>query len=739
MPAYAIKPALTNDKIMKPKNIYIVSNRLPVTVIRSENGFSITPSSGGLATALQSVFQQQESRWIGWPGIMTTSKEEEEQIRALLEPLRCIPVFLSEEEFDGYYNGFSNAILWPVFHYHPGHCVFNPQYWEMYKNVNQKFAGLIRQYIQKKDFVWIHDYQLMLVPKYLHHAYMSYFHHIHFPAVEVFGIIPWRTELLEAVTKCRHLVFQTERDTVYFRQACKRYLPDNIEQRITQYNKISFHPISIDTQDFSLTAASVEVRKKRDEMKRLFNGQRIILSVDRLDYAKGILERLIAYRRLLIENPDLHQKITLVMIIVPSRTKVLSYEKHKKKVDEWVGNINAAFAAPNWRPVHYYYQHFDRETLCAYYALADLCLITSLRDGLNLVSKEYVACRNSTTGVLILSEMAGAAQELKYALKVHPYDTQQVKAAIYYALFMDKDEEYARMKYLRQQVFNYTVFDWLHKIFQEVFCLYEGLSYLFEQHLNNDILTRLKTTFKHARERYIFLDYDGCLRELELKPDKAKPTFEIYHLLEKLMILPATSVFLVSGRSRTDMDNWFGDTGVGIIAEHGAWYKEYCGNWKALLPGCLEKKAIFLPLLEEYARRIPEAFIEEKSIGYCLHFRSCKPEDVTRYLDQLVNDCIAYIKQKQLPYTCTVTPMQFEILPMDCDKGKGIQKFVPLHENAFVLAAGDDDTDEDMFKALPNTAFTFKIGRKETCAKIRIPEVNRFTEFLLQLADFPVA
>src|SRR5690606_13397934 len=247
----------------------------------------------------------------------------------------------------------------------------------------------------------------------------------------------------------------------------------------------------------------------------------------------------------------------------------ISYEKHKKKVDELVGNINAMFAVPEWRPVHYYYQHFDRETLCAYYSTADVCLITSLRDGLNLVSKEYVACRNANNGVLILSEMAGSANELQTALKVHPYDTKQIKEAVNYALEISPEEEQNRMTNLRTQVFNHTIFDWVNTIFDEVFELYDGLSYTIDNYLSPRLVERLKTEFKEAKKRFILLDYDGCLRDIEPHPELATPTEDIYQLLEKLIGLPDTEVYLISGRSKFDMEEWFSHTGVNIIAEHG--------------------------------------------------------------------------------------------------------------------------------------------------------------------------
>lgn len=724
---------------MKPENIYIVSNRLPVTVVRTAGGFEIAPSSGGLATALQSVFQQQNSYWIGWPGIILENHEEELQIIELLRPMGFIPVFLSRDEFDGYYNGFSNAILWPLFHYHPGHCLFDPEYWLAYSSVNKKFAAAITKNVPLSDFVWIHDYQLMLVSNDVGHEHLSYFHHIHFPAAEVFGIIPWRTDLLEALLKCRHIVFQTEKDCKNFKQACKLYAENNTKDaKQATYTKITHHPISIDAFTFSNTADKPVVQSKIQDIKKVFKNQQIILSVDRLDYSKGILERLEAFSQLLNDHPKYCENVVLVMLVVPSRFDVPSYEEHKKKVDELVGNINSKYSTLNWRPVHYYYQQMDRETLCAYYAASDFCLITSLRDGLNLVSKEYVACRNNNDGVLILSEMTGAANELKYALKVHPYDIRQMVSSIVYALEMDKSEAKLRMEALRSQVFGYTVFDWLNRIFQEVFCLYDDLNYSYEQNLNSEVIANLSARFRQASQRYLLLDYDGCIRELETHPGKAVPPRELIDLLCRLNALDDTEVVLVSGRSRTDMEKWFGHCGITLIAEHGAWFKKSYNSWIPFSKDIKQHKTDIFTFLNKYAQHAEGVYLEEKEVGYCLHYKMCAEKDIKRLMAEIEADYQKHIKANNLPYRYLMSGEQFEIMPEICNKGSVIQKNYLFKTGDFILAAGDDDTDEDLFAILPKTTFTFKIGKKKTKAKIRIAEVERFVDFLSRLENSSV-
>jgi len=723
---------------MKPENIYIVSNRLPVTVMRTENGFTVTQSNGGLATALGSVFHQQNSYWIGWPGIIVDNEKEEQLVKELLEPLRCIPVFLSQEEFDGYYNGFSNAILWPLFHYHPGHCIFDDEYWLAYRNVNSNFGSVVSAHVPQDAFLWIHDYQLMLLPFYINHSNLSYFHHIHFPSQEVFGIIPWRSDLLDALLKCRHIVFQTEKDRVNFKDACLKYAskahPDLFNTHSSLGTKVSAHPISIDAFDFSQTVQKNAVQTMTREIHDVFANQRIILSVDRLDYSKGILERLEAFRLLLKDFPQYREKLVLLMLVVPSRSDVPSYEEHKRKVDELVGNINSEYASLGWRPVHYYYQQVNRDTLCAYYAAADVCLVTSLRDGLNLVSKEYVACRTKNNGVLILSEMAGAAEELTYALKIHPYDIKQMVVAIAYALEMEKNEENARMTALKKKVFGYTVFDWLDTIFQEVFCMYEELKYSFEQNLSSELAERLMIRFKNADSRYILLDYDGCIRELEPYPEMASPGNDILELLCSLQSVPNTQVLLVSGRSRKDMDLWFADCGITLIAEHGAWFKDNESGWTPLTENRVHDNRALITIVEKYALVLEGSFLEEKTSGVCLHFKMCFQDQLTETINKLENEVEDHITKNNLPYRYKKTNELLEIHFSDCDKGQAIQKFVSFSKNAFILAAGDDDTDEDMFAALPKNAFTLKIGKKNTKAKIRVQNVGRFIEFLNHIA-----
>lgn len=727
---------------MKPENIYIVSNRLPVTVIRTADGFTVTQSNGGLATALGSVFQQQNSYWIGWPGIIVDNEEDEMLIKALLEPLKCIPVFLSQQEFDGYYNGFSNAILWPLFHYHPGHCIFNEEYWLAYRNVNSKFGSIVTQHVPQNAFVWIHDYQLMLLPFYLNHSNLSYFHHIHFPAPEVFGIIPWRSDLLDALLKCRHLVFQTEKDRVNFKDACLKYASKSHADIFNTYLpneiKVSAHPISIDAFDFSQTVQKPSVQKMTHEIQNVFANQRIILSVDRLDYSKGILERLEAFKLLLHDYPQYHEKLVLLMLVVPSRSDVPSYEEHKRKVDELVGNINAEYASLGWRPVHYYYQQMDRDTLCAHYAAADVCLVTSLRDGLNLVSKEYVACRTNNTGVLILSEMAGAAEELTYALKIHPYDIKQMVVAIVYALEMEKSEEQARMTALKKKVFGYTVFDWLDTIFQEVFCMYDELNYSFEQNLSSELADRLLIRFRNAESRYLLLDYDGCIRELEPYPEMASPGHDIIELLSTLQTMPNTQVVLVSGRSRKDMDLWFGTSGIPLIAEHGAWFKHAYSEWQPLTECSVVDTKEINNLVTMYALGLEGSFLEQKTSGLCLHFKMCEQNNVSQTIDNLEKEISNHINVNKLPYRYKRTTDLIEVHFVTCDKGQAIKQFVSFQKDAFILAAGDDDTDEDMFAAVPRSAFTFKIGKKSTKAKIRVQNVSQFIDFLNQMAETTV-
>ncbi|HWP46011.1 MAG TPA: trehalose-6-phosphate synthase [Candidatus Limnocylindrales bacterium] len=464
--------------------LIIVSNRLPIVLTQGENGqWSIKPGSGGLVTALVPILRNRGGVWIGWSGMV---EEENVDLGELLADATkksgytLRPVSLTAEEKSKFYHGFSNEIIWPLFHDLQSRCNFDPTYWLVYQSVNHKFARVIAENIKENDFIWVHDYHLMNVAKELRAmgvtSKIGFFLHIPFPPLDIFIKLPWRFQVLHALLEYDTLGFQTLRDRHNFVQCLRILIRD-----ITLYGKgqiltgriknrevrIGSFPISIDYRAFAKQAASQEVCERARCLREALLNCRIILGVDRLDYTKGIPERLKAFRNALIRFPDLHRKVTLVQIVVPSRVEIPEYSDLKVEIERLVSEINGQFTQPGWVPIHYIFRSLERTELLAYYRAADIALVTPLKDGMNLVAKEYCACSIYGDDVLILSEFAGAAVQLqKGALLVNPYDIEGVAEAIYRAVNMSQTERRSRMRKLRRSIREQDIFWWVDSFLQ---------------------------------------------------------------------------------------------------------------------------------------------------------------------------------------------------------------------------------------------------------------------------------
>jgi trehalose 6-phosphate synthase/phosphatase len=457
------------------QRIVVVSNRLPVTIEESPNGLRLRPSSGGLVTALRPLLNDSAGIWIGWTGTDASPEVEralEEQSQRSNFALK--PVFMSAEERSRFYNGFSNEVLWPLFHDLQSRCNFDPGYWDTHLTVNQRFAQKAADEARTGDLIWVHDYHLMSVAPSLRqlgvHEQLAYFHHIPFPGPDIFEKLPWREEILTALLDFDVVGFQTLRDRRNF-VACLRHFVKEAEIRaegehliVDEPGRKTFvgaFPISIDFEEFESGAAQKNAAARASEIVQSLSGCRIVLGVDRLDYTKGIPERLAAFRHLLEFHPELRGKITLVQVVVPSREDIPKYRELKTQIQRTVGEINGHFGEPGWVPIHYIHRSLERQELVAYYRAADVALITPLKDGMNLVAKEYCAARVNDDGVLVLSEFAGAAFQLnRGALLVNPYHTRAVAEAIRTACEMSPTEQRERMRKLRARVRRENIFRW---------------------------------------------------------------------------------------------------------------------------------------------------------------------------------------------------------------------------------------------------------------------------------------
>ena len=471
-------------KAQDQPRLVIVSNRLPIVLNRNNQGvWEATRGSGGLVTAMAPVLRDRGGLWIGWPG---TSDVPADEIREALTKLglkagfTLDPVPLTEEERLKYYQGFSNEIIWPLFHDMISRCNFDPSYWDCYRRVNGKFAQAVMDHHESRDFFWIHDYHLMLMAQELRARgaknRLGFFLHIPFPPLDIFVRAPWRRQILKALLEFNLIGFQTMRDLKNF-VACAQALIRGCSVEGEGYVmdlkcgkrtvRLGAFPVSIDFNEFADRAATKEVSDRAWTIHKHLPDRQIILGIDRLDYTKGIIERLEAFRNALIRYPDLQGKVVFVQVVVPSRREITEYSDLKIEIERLVGEINGQFTRAGWVPLHYIFRSLDRTELISYYRTAEIALITPLKDGMNLIAKEYCACSMEENCVLILSEFAGAAAQFyQDALLVNPFDIEGVAEAIYQAYHMPLQERRARMQRLRASVKEQDIYWWVDSFLQ---------------------------------------------------------------------------------------------------------------------------------------------------------------------------------------------------------------------------------------------------------------------------------
>jgi len=463
--------------------LVVVSNRLPVTMERNNDGLVVHPSSGGLVSALLPIFNNTGGVWIGWPGI-DHDPEIQTALRGECAPgCSFEPVFLNAAEMLHFYNGCCNEIIWPLFHDLQSRCNFNATHWTVYHDVNEKFADAVDRSTGRNDFIWVHDYHLMMLADCLrargNRSRLAYFHHIPFPPPDVFEKLPWREEILRGLMQFNEIGFQTDRDRRNFVHSLRRCLGKiRVHRRGTKFLvaadrrhiEIATLPVGIDYNRLASDALMPQVSVQVQEIRQTLGDTRMLLGVDRLDFTKGIPQRLMAFRTLLESRPELHGRITLVQLVVPSREQVTAYREYKRDVERLVSEINGRFGRPGWCPVNYLHRQIPPVELLALYCSADVALVTPLKDGMNLVAKEFCAARNDEKGVLVLSEFAGAAAELNSgALLVNPYDAEGVARALRKALEMPEEEQRQRMREMRKILRSNDVFKWCKSI-----CGYSG-------------------------------------------------------------------------------------------------------------------------------------------------------------------------------------------------------------------------------------------------------------------------
>jgi trehalose 6-phosphate synthase/phosphatase len=732
--------------------IFIISNRLPLRISIEKNKVVSRPSVGGLATGLKSVHQQSDSLWVGWSGLREEEIEAKHRdtINSVLEEARCISVPLTSLDVDAFYFGFCNKTIWPLFHYFTEYTEFENHFWQAYDYVNHKFADVVAKYIESGDVLWIHDYQLLLLPKYIRELHddlsIGFFLHIPFPSFEVFRTLPWRNELLDGMLGADLVGFHTYNYERHFLSSIRRLLGHDIQfNEINLGNRIvkadSF-PMGIDYERFNKAAIDRKQHKSKEKSTlqkeieqyiSILPGLKLVLSIDRLDYTKGIANRLYAFEYFLDRFPEFHGKVTLVMLTVPSRSNVKQYQKMKSEVDEQVGRINGKYSTVTWTPVWYFYRSMPFGNLIDLYISSKIALILPIRDGMNLVAKEYIASQVDGRGVLILSEMAGAAQEMSEAIIVNPNNYEEIAHALKEAILMNEKEQVERNTVLQLRLKRYDVEKWANDFIQALKESRKRQSRYYSNKLTDSIQKDILLRYEKSKCRVLFLDYDGTLVGFQSKPELARPDTDLIKLLNKLSKDKRNKIVIITGRIRETIDEWFNACHCTFVVEHGVWYREYKTEWQLIEPMNTEWKELIRPVIEVFIDRTPGSLLEEKNYSLVWHYRKCDPELGTLRANELKDELTSLIANRNLEIM--EGHKVLEVKNAGINKGRVASRLLMDNSFDFILGVGDDWTDEYLFRELPENAITIKVGFKNTLAQYNVSNYLEVRAMLEKLTE----
>jgi len=726
---------------MKNNRLITVSYRLPFAFQNVNGTVTVKASSGGLVTAVKSLDMSQSPYKPVWIGCADFTKKTWEKYKHLVnDDYDYVPIFLDKKTQQDFYNGFANSVLWPLLHYFPTFVDYQEKYFTAYQKANEVVSEEIARLLKPQDIVWIHDYHFMGLPKLIReksvNATIGFFLHIPFPSYELIRILPKRCKdyLLTGLLGADLIGFHTNDYNIHFLQSIQINLgvqhkvwKINYQNRIIQSDAF---PVSVNYELYNEAYDNEEVIKERTALKEAYKGDKIIFSVDRLDYTKGVMQRLDALEVFFQNYPEWKERLVFILVVVPSRDEILKYWERKQMIEQAVGRINGKFSTLTWRPIVYQYASLSFPQLLALYTACDVALITPIRDGMNLVAKEFVASRKDQQGVLILSEMTGAANELSTALHINPQDENEVAEKIKMALEMEPEEQARRIAVMQQRLRDYDVKKWANSFIDSLLTIQNTQQQGPVPLLKSEKEFSLQERYTKARSRLLLLDYDGTLVNFKTKPELASPPKEVIQLLGRLASRPENSVVVISGRDRHTLDEWIGFLPIDMVAEHGSYIKQQ-GVWRRdILDDGAWKKIVF-PVLNDFVSRCPDSFVEEKSNSLAWHYRNAEDETGfvrSRELISTLENLLPY-QLRVIDGNCVV-----EIKSTETDKGKVAKQLTLAHPYDFVLAIGDDRTDEDMFSALTlENQYTVKVGKGTTSAAYRIANVP---EVLALLKDF---
>jgi trehalose 6-phosphate synthase/phosphatase len=730
--------------------LVVVSNRLPFTVSFKQGAPEFKASAGGLTTGLWSYLERQPANggvppdflWLGWPGASIPT-EHEAAVQAYGARFHSSPIFLPEESMDRFYLGFCNKTIWPLFHYFPTLTSYEEEQWQEYRKVNQAFAEAVVNALHPDDLLWIHDYHLMLLPKIVREKFpempIGFFLHIPFPSWEIFRMLPraWREEIIEGLLGASAIGFHTHDYVRYFltsvlRTAGYEHHLGNLTLRDREVEVEAF-PMGVEFDRFMAAAASPETESRVKELRAKCVGQKVIFSVDRLDYTKGLINRLRGYELFLKNNPAWHGKVVFIVSVAPSRIGVDSYQAMKLELEQTVGRIVGDFGNVHWTPLVYQFRLLTFDEVVPLYRLCDVALITPLRDGMNLVAKEFIASRPKQTGVLILSEMAGAAKEMGEALIINPFHLEDFAKALEQALTMPAEEQMRRNQLLQERLRRYDVVRWADDFVQTLLSTQKTEAARRARLLAGQAYSSLIQQYRAAARRALLLDYDGTLVPFAAEPRLAQPDAELIETLAALVSDPANQVAIVSGRPRQVLEQWFGKLPVSLIAEHGAWLRNREGGWRVIRNLTADWKERVRPILQLFVDRLPGALLEEKELSLAWHYRRADPDQASLRAKELVDDLTGFTRN--IDVQVFEGNKVIEVRNSGVNKGVAAQEWLLGQQAEFILGIGDDWTDEDLFRALPRTACSVRVGVATTAANYFLVNHTAVRRVLRELAD----
>lgn len=714
--------------------LIIISNRLPFSLDTTGETVQIRQSSGGLVSALKGYFEQSDAKGTYfeekiWVGSCEFSENEWNENKDNLQgaDFSIEPVFIDKDIYTNYYNGFSNSTVWPLFHYFPTLTQYEKQHFDAYFKVNELFAKRIIEIMHPDDVIWVHDYQLMMVPQIIRkaneNATIGFFLHIPFPTYEIFRLLPreWKKVILDGLMGADLVGFHTYDYAQYFINSAKMVLGldshYNTLQQGDRLVKADLFPIGIDFKKFKAASEEEDVIAYKNDLLQNFREKKIIFSVDRLDYTKGLNYRLQGYENFLERYPEWREKVIFILNIIPSRDNIATYTERKRMIEEKVSTINGKYSTIQWQPLIYRYNHLPFQELCGLYLAANVALITPLRDGMNLVAKEFVAC-SKDGGVLILSELTGAASELNEATLVNPTDTEEMADAIAAALNMPLNEQKNRMQVMQKRLEDYDVVEWVNDFLDQLSKVKKEQNKLTVKLIDNSAVEKLRNEYKKAHKRCFLLDYDGTLAPLVRVPSDAFPKADLLTFLEKLSSDENNQVFIISGRDAATLEKWLGHLRIHFIAEHGAVIKYTGGDWEHQTSIPSSWKDEIKPMLRSYVFRCAGSFFEEKQHALTWHYRNTHADLGFIRSRELLNNLLQLTANSHLQVIDGNKVLEVRLTGMD--KGMTALKVLNSFNPDFILCIGDDTTDEDMFTALNGRAYTVKIGNGSTAANFNI-------------------